>query len=58
MSDESDHKPSNSVADRQRLVTAVWLRELGVLVNWSDILDGEIVSAAWAVGGYPSAEGA
>jgi NACHT domain len=33
-------------------VTVVWRRELGVLsVNWSDILDGEIVNAAWAVAG-------
>jgi hypothetical protein len=30
----------------------VWRRELGVLgVNWADILDGEIVNAAWAVAG-------
>ncbi len=30
----------------------VWRRELGVLaVNWTDILDGEIVNAAWAVAG-------
>jgi hypothetical protein len=33
-------------------VTVVWRRELGVLaVNWSDILNGEIVNAAWAVAG-------
>jgi hypothetical protein len=33
-------------------VTMVWRRELGVLaVNWTDILDGEIVNAAWAVAG-------
>jgi hypothetical protein len=33
-------------------VTVVWRRELGVLaVNWTDILDGEIVNAAWAVAG-------
>jgi len=33
-------------------VTVVWRRELGVLgVNWPDILDGEIVNAAWAVAG-------
>jgi hypothetical protein len=30
----------------------VWRRELGVVaVNWTDILDGEIVNAAWAVAG-------
>ena len=30
----------------------VWRRELGVLaVNWADILDGEIVNAAWALAG-------
>jgi hypothetical protein len=33
-------------------VTVVWRRELGVLaVNWTDILDGEIVNAAWALAG-------
>ena len=33
-------------------VTVVWRRELGVFaVNWTDILDGEIVNAAWAVAG-------
>src|SRR5580704_15238014 len=33
-------------------VTVVWRRELGVLaVNWADILDGEIVNAAWALVG-------
>jgi hypothetical protein len=33
-------------------VTVVWRRELGGLaVNWTDILDGEIVNAAWAVAG-------
>ena len=30
-------------------VMMIWRRELGVLVNWTDILDGEIVNAAWAV---------
>lgn len=30
-------------------VTVVWRGELGVLANWTDILDGEIVNAAWAV---------
>ncbi len=30
-------------------VTVVWRRELGVLVNWTNLLDGEIVNAAWAV---------
>jgi hypothetical protein len=29
----------------------VWRRELRVLLNWTDILDGEIVNAAWAVAG-------
>ena len=29
----------------------VWRRELGMMVNWPDILDGEIVNAAWAVAG-------
>jgi hypothetical protein len=30
----------------------VWRRELGVLaVNWTDVLDGEIVNAAWALAG-------
>jgi hypothetical protein len=32
-------------------ITEVWRRELGVLVNWTDILDGEIVNAAWALAG-------
>jgi hypothetical protein len=32
-------------------VTVVWRRELGMLVNWTDILDKEIVNAAWAVAG-------
>jgi hypothetical protein len=27
----------------------VWRRELGVVINWTDVLDGEIVNAAWAV---------
>jgi hypothetical protein len=40
--------PSQIVLNR---VTVVWRRELGVLVNWTDILDGEIVSAAWSVAG-------
>jgi hypothetical protein len=32
-------------------VAVVWRRELGMLVSWTDILDGEIVNAAWAVAG-------
>src|SRR5580658_6164488 len=32
-------------------IAVIWRRELGVLVNWTDILDGEIVNAAWAVAG-------
>jgi hypothetical protein len=30
-------------------VMVVWQRELGMLANWTDILDGEIVNAAWTV---------
>jgi hypothetical protein len=30
-------------------VTVVWRWELGMLVNWTDILDGAIANAAWGV---------
>jgi hypothetical protein len=31
--------------------TVVWRRELGTVVNWTNILDGVIDNAAWAVAG-------
>ena len=50
---KSHNLESSSSSSSLRLirVTVVWRRELGVLVNWTDVLDGEIVNAAWAVAG-------